>query len=274
MRHDPRALTAALACVAALAVGAAPAAAQRSHSTDVPITAASLDAYIRGTRAERAERHRVDSLREVATSTPPVLRMGIIASCTESRTKATPGAVPTHDQMVSDSVRGMKQLASLDTNRMKALAERAQRGDAAAMAQLQAMSMQMARQQAMDPATIARAQQAQQQGMMQLRIREQCERSAPSEAAAATMIAAAQREVRQYGQSDSDPSYEAHLTSVRLRAAGGMSPAQFAALNERIMAYVEQSRSGHAPRDGFSASELALLNAHRAELQSLNELLG
>jgi hypothetical protein len=87
----------------------------------------------------------------------------------------------------------------------------------------------------------------------------------PPASAFAGPIANAKTEMAKYG-SQSNPAYTAHLSSVKLSAAGGMSPAEYAVLEERIRAYASSTTE---PKQGFSDAELAVLRAHRTELSAL-----
>jgi hypothetical protein len=93
-----------------------------------------------------------------------------------------------------------------------------------------------------------------------------CEKKTPPASSFASRIASAKAEMARYG-SRSSAQYTAHLSSVKYAAAGGMSPAQYAALEERIRGY---AYSNTEPEHGFSQEELALLRAHRAELKALS----
>jgi hypothetical protein len=253
-------------CIAMSVATTDTAVAQRAQAITVPITASSLDAYVHGATAVRAEMHRVDSLRSVAESTPQTMRVMLVSACTVNGINTTPGAMSTHAQMASDSARAVKMINSIDTVQMKKLAEAAQKGDMAAMQKLRTMSMNMATQQAREPAAMERAQRAQHQAEVQMAIREKCEKTTPPEAALTARIAAARKEVAQFGESNSSPALAAHLNSVKLRAAGGMGAAQYAALEERILMYI---RSDKEPTAGYTAAELSALHARRAQLTKL-----
>lgn len=235
---------------------------QPTRNNLVAITNANVTAYVRGNKAEHAEIQRLDSLRALAEGTPASARMVAVARC-QSKSMAANAESPA--EMHADSVRAMKQFADLDTAKMRKLALQAQAGNTAALAELQSMSMQHARAQMADPEAIAARKK------MQLRLEAAvtssaaCEKSVPAVASFAEPIASAKREIAKYG-SESSPQYGAHLSSVKLAAAGGMSPAEYAILEERIRGY---AGSQSEPKQGFSAAELAVLRAHRTELSAL-----
>jgi hypothetical protein len=235
---------------------------QASRNNVVSITSDNVAAYIRGNHAEKAEMKRLDSLRTLADNSPDVARQLALAVC---RTKAMEGMAGTPEQRRADSARMMKNFASLDTVKMKKLAQAAQAGDAAAIAELQQITIQYAHRQATDPAAIAARERSQKQMEESMKQSAACDRSVPPVSAFAGPIANARAEMAKYG-SQSSSAYAAHLSSVKLSAAGGMSPAEYAVLEERIRGYASSTTE---PKQGFSEAELAVLRAHRTELSAL-----
>lgn len=236
--------------------------AQATRNTTVPITSDNLDAYIRGYRAEKAEEHRMDSVEVLASSTPASARSVDLMRC---ESEAIAGSTGSPADLRADSVRAMKLFAGIDTVKIKELTKAAQAGDAAAIAQLQAISMQIAQRQAADPATMARSQQLAQQMKAGMERSRACEKSTPPASSYASRISSAKAEMSKYG-SRSSAAYTSHLDSVKLSAAGGMSPAQYAALDERIRGFLASSTD---PSQGYTQAELQTLHAHRTDLQSL-----
>jgi hypothetical protein len=231
-------------------------------NTTVPITSGNLDAYVRGTAAEKAEEGRLDSLQTLASTTPDGARMVDVMRCQSAGAKAMEN---TPAQQHADSVAAARQFAQIDTVKMKQLAKAAQSGDASALAQLQAISMQMAQRQATDPAMIA----VRERMMAQMKATTErsvaCQKNTPPASTYVSKIKSAQSEMKQYGSRES-ATYTSHLDGVKLRAAGGMSPAQYAALDERIRAYVY---SNTEPTQGFTQAELGVLRAHKTQLDAL-----
>lgn len=235
---------------------------QPSRNNVIAITSSNVEAYIRGNRAEKAEMKRLDSLRSLADNSPEGARQIALAQC---RTKALDATAESPEQRRADSVRIAKNVASLDTAKMKKLAQAAQGGDAAAIAELRQMTMQYAQRQATDPAAIAARQRALTQMQQNLKNSAACDKSVPPVSSFAGPIANAKAEMAKYG-SQSSSAYAAHLSSVKLSAAGGMSPAEYAVLEERIRGYMASTTE---PNQGFSESELEALRAHRADLGTL-----
>lgn len=236
-----------------------------SHGTRnnvVAITSENLAAYIRGNSAQRAEVKRLDSVRTLADNTPEGARQVALLQC---RSKAMSGIGGTPEQRRADSARLVKSIASLDTVKMKKLAKAAQAGDAAAMAELQQMSMQYAHSQATDPEAIAARERTQKQMEASIRQSTACDNSVPPASSFAGPIANAKAEMAKYG-SQSSPAYAAHLSSVKLKAADGMNASEYAVLEERILAYASSSPE---LTQGFTAAELSVLRAHRSELDAL-----
>jgi hypothetical protein len=247
----------------AQAVSAQPRSQARDRNGLVPITTERINAYIRGQRAEQAEAHRLDSTEALSTSTPEMARMAAVMACQSTANEANRESPA---QRHADSMMLKHQFATIDTAKMARLARAAQGGDASAMAQLQAMSMQMARHQASDPQVIAMRERMQKQVAASVKATQACESRIPAAAQFAAPIARAKAEIAKYGSRLSQ-TRNSHLESVKLQAANGMSPTEYAGVDERIRGYMASSGE---PAQGFTAAELQLLRANRAQLSTLS----
>jgi hypothetical protein len=229
-----------------------------------PITSEKLSAYIKGERAMQTEAQRLDSLESLSTATPQQARVVAVMSCQVDASAKANKESPA--QAHADSMLLRRQFAGVDTVKMKKLGAAAQSGDAAAMAQLQALAMQRSRRLASDPQLIALRQRTQTQALASMKASQACEKDAPPASTYAGPIAHAKAEIAKYGDRLSQ-TRNAHLESVKLQAANGMSPTEFAAIDERIRVYMASSTE---PTQGFSSAELQLLRPNRAQLGALD----
>ncbi|MEO7218676.1 MAG: hypothetical protein ABI026_10830 [Gemmatimonadaceae bacterium] len=227
------------------------------------VTSARIDAYIKGSRAEHLEGQRLDSMEVLSQSTPQGARMSAVMKCQIEASAKNNQETP--EQQRSDSLLASRPFAGMDTAKMKKLALAAQAGDAAAMTELRAMGTEMSKRTAADPKMIELRERLMKSSEATAKASAACEKRTPPEASFAAPIARAKTEIAKYGTRLSQ-ARNAHLESVKLQAANGMSSAEYAGVEERVRAYMGNPDSPH----GFSPDELALLRARRAQLGMLN----
>lgn len=205
------------------------------------------------------EDQRLDSMDALSQSTPQTARMSAIMKCqleaSAKNSKETP------EQQRSDSLLAAHPFAGVDTAKMKQLGLRAQSGDAAAMAELQAMAMEMSKRQAADPKMTELRERLMKQTEATAKASAACQKNTPPEASFGGPIARAKTEIAKYGTRLSQ-TRNAHMESVKLQEANGISSIEYAGVEERVRAYMSNPDS---PR-GFTSGELALRRANRAQL--------
>jgi hypothetical protein len=228
----------------------------------VTVTSARIESFAKGYAAEQTEAGRLDSLEALSQSTPQTARQSAVMRCQLEASAKYNRTTP--EQQKSDSIAASGVFAGVDTARMQKLALRAQSGDPAAMAELQKATMELARRQAADPRMNAMRERMMKNAEASSSASAACDRNTPPAAAFAGPISRAKAEIAKYGTRLSQ-TRNAHMESVKLQAAGGISATEYAGIEERVRAYMANPDSP----SGFSAAELAALNAHRTELKSL-----